>query len=391
MKKFLSLVVIGVLILCHETIVNAIDLPEVLEATDVITRANYPDINIRGRLHLDAGFHDEDNVNFGDGFNTRRSRIGLSGDLNPDWSFIIEYDFSEEDISANDVMLTRGIGGGLLKIGNFKVPMGLNELTSSTHYTFIERASNSNIIVDSRRIGVGFDYRADYYGVQTMIYGRETGGRENGDMPVGMGARSYINPVCNDDWMVHLGLSAAFENRRDYDTLQFRDRPEARVDPDIRLIDTGLIADVNATIKTGIELAFQYGPLSLETEYLMVNIDNADDPRFDGYHIQASYILTGESRGYEKGVFRGVTPENRTWGAWETAIRWSSIDLNDANINGGKQENLTLGVNYYVRENIRFMANCVFADVTGSGAEAGGDTVGDDSPVIYSIRAQYNF
>lgn len=393
MKKMVLLSA-TILISLAATVADAKGLAEYLEKKGVITDNYYPDIAVRGRLHMDAGLHDEDTVRFGDGFNARRARIGISGNLDAHWSFVLEYDFAEEDVSAADLMFAKNLGGGSLKIGQFKVPMGLNELTSSNNITFIERASNSNIVADARRIGIGFDYHERVYGVQSMVYGRSMGSREGAgdDMPIGAGGRLYANPVHNDDWMVHLGLSAAYENRRDYDSLRFRDRPEARADSDIRLIDTGSIAGVDATFKTGLELAFQQGPLSMEGEYLKVYIDNDDDPRFDGYHIQASYVLTGESRGYRNGVFRSVTPKNTKMGAWETAIRFSSVDLNDSGINGGKQENISLGVNYYAARNVRFMANIIFVDVTDSGAEAdNGAAVGDDSPNIFMLRAQYSF
>lgn len=120
----------------------------------------------------------------------------------------------------------------------------------------------------------------------------------------------------------------------------------------------------------------------------MVDIDNDnDDPTFDGYHVQASYLLTGESRSYRNGVFGGVTPANETLGAWEVAARYSHVDLNDSGVDGGEQENITLGVNYYARSNVRFMANYIFVDVEDS-LETG---IGDDSPNIFLVRAQYSF
>ncbi len=390
MKTFLFLALIAVIAFGFGDDAHATGLADYLEEKGIITEDYYPNISIRGRMHLDAGWHDEDNVDFGDGFNFRRVRLGMFGQLDPNWSFIIEYDFAEEETSANDVLLSRIIGDGIFKIGYFKVPMGLNELTSSNNMMFIERASNSNIIADSRRIGLGYDYFGNLYGLQSMIYGRAMGDESGrgSDMPMGIAARVYGNPVFTNDMSVHVGLSAAYEDRRDFDTLQFRDRPEARADSAIRLIDTGVIANINTTFKAGAELAFLRGPFSMEAEYLMVDIDNDDqDPAFDGYHIQASYVLTGESRSYRNGVFRGIAPRNRAMGAWEAAIRWSSIDLSDSGIEGGKQENLTLGINYYFTSNVRFMANCIFVDVTDS-MESG---IGDDSPNIYLLRAQYSF
>jgi hypothetical protein len=35
---------------------------------------------------------------------------------------------------------------------------------------------------------------------------------------------------------------------------------------------------------------------------------------FNGYQVQASYVVTGESRGYRNSVFRGVSPHDQSLG-----------------------------------------------------------------------------
>lgn len=350
------------------------------------------EIDLRGRVHLDAAYHVEDEVLLDDGFLNRRTRLGVSGKLD-DWSAVIEYDFADNTTTAADVMLSRKVGSGTVNIGQFKVPMGLNELTSANHITFMERSSASTMVVDARRLGVGYDYFGSNYTVQTMAYGRAIGGREAGDMPLGIGGRVTYAPEFGTG-RLHLGVSAAYENRQDYSTVRFRERPELRVDGN-RLIDTGNIVDVGSTTKLGVELAFQSGPFSVEAEYLSVDVDTDTDPTFAGFHVQTSYVLTGEARGYRNGVFRGITPDGRA-GAWEVAARFGMVDLIDGGFQGGEQETIALGVNYYATSNIRFMANYIMVDVTNSAASVGGENVppaivGNDSPNIFAMRAQFHF
>lgn len=390
MKQLLSTILIAALALLPAVDVDASKLTDALKEKGIIASDFAPDIEPRGRLQMDAGWHDEDVTKFGDGFATRRARMGLQGRLVMDWSFVIEYDFAENGTSANDVMLSRKLLGGSLNIGQFKVPIGLNELTSSNYITFIERTANSTAIVDARRIGVGYEYHAGQFGIQSMVFGRAIGGKQDGDMPMGIGARIYGNPIADGNMLIHLGASAAYENRHDYNTLRFQERPEARADAGIRLIDTGNITDVDDTLKAGLELALVYGPFSMEAEYLMADINReiGEEPTFRGYHVQTSYFLTGETREYRNGVFRGIKPKNN-WGAFEAAARWSSIDLTDSGFEGGKQENITLGLNYYATSNVRFMANFIMVDVTDRDTSkiAGGE----DSPNIFLLRAAFYF
>ncbi|TVP57692.1 MAG: porin [Halomonadaceae bacterium] len=298
----------------------------------------------------------------------------------------MEYDFAEEGVSANDVRLRYRLPAGRLIIGQTKVPMGLNELTSSNSMTFIERASNSNVIADSRRLGLSYHLSQNNYTFQTMVYSRAIGdSKQAGDSQIGAAGRFVFNPIMQGTEMLHLGASIAVEDFADQRGASFSDRPESRP-AGARLIGTGDLEDATGTFKYGLEAAYKNGPFSMEAEYLSVDVDRADnsDPSFDGYHIQASYVLTGESRSYSGGNFGGIRPSS-PGGAWEVAARFSSIDLDDSGVTGGKQENITLGLNYYANANVRFMANLIRADIEGG-------TAGEDETAnIALLRAQYSF
>lgn len=350
-----------------------------------------PEFEPRGRFHFDAAVHNEDKAELDDGFLNRRARMGVGGTIDDLWDFRIEYDFAEEGTSAADVRLRRSLPVGRLTIGQTKVPMGLNTLTSSNNMTFIERSSVSNIVTDSRRLGLHYGASSQNLLFQTSVYGRAIGDQEDGDMPLGVAGRMVLNPAMGENRMLHLGASLAYEDRRDYNDVRFRDRPEARP-AGVRLIDTGGLGDVDSTSKYGLEFAYQDGPFSIEAEYLSASVDRKDhsNPTFDGYHVQASYVLTGESRGYGGGDFGGIRPQGAA-GAWEIAARYSYVDLNDAGVQGGEQTNITLGLNYYANNNVRFMANAIFVDVKDSAAEVNGVPVGDDSPSIFLVRGQYSF
>jgi phosphate-selective porin OprO and OprP len=350
-----------------------------------------PEISLSGRVHFDAAWHDEDQVPLSDGFLNRRSRLAAQVKLDDVWSGLVDYDFAENSTTAADVFLSRKLGHGTLRIGQFKVPMGLNELTGSNAHTFIERSTPSNLIVDARRIGVGYDWFRGATGFQAMAYGRRIGTSQQGDTPLGIAGRLVYAPAVGDGALLHLAGAVAYEDYSDPGVLRFRDRPESRVDGN-RLIDTGNIADVSSTFKYGLEAAFQSGPFSVEAEYFNVDVsrDSGNEPTFDGYHIQASYVLTGEKRGYQNGVFRGVTPGSPR-GAWEIAARFSSADLIDAGFQGGTQDNITIALNYYASRNVRFMLNYILVSVEDSGAVVAGRVVGDDEPNILLGRVQFHF
>jgi phosphate-selective porin OprO and OprP len=158
-------------------------------------------------------------------------------------------------------------------------------------------------------------------------------------------------------------------------------------------VDTGNIpGDVQYFSLVGAELAGVYGPLSLQGEYIRTDVDRSvgDSLVFDGYYGYMSWFLTGESRNYkaDKGIFDILVPQKPFslttggLGAWELGTRFSEIDLNDDGVLGGRERNITAGLNWYPNAYIRFMANYIHVlDIDG------GPHDGEDLD-IFQVRAQ---
>ena len=60
------------------------------------------------------------------------------------------------------------------------------------------------------------------------------------------------------------------------------------------------------------------------------------------------------------------------YGGWELAVRYDEIDLEDANVAGGEQGTLVVGVNWLLNPNTRVMFNYFRVDVDG-GPQQGGN------------------
>lgn len=328
----------------------------------------------------------------GAGVEFRRARLYTSGTVYGTVDFKAQYDFAGGDADFKDVYLglKKVPGVGHIKVGHSKEPFSLEELTSSKYITFMER-SLPNAFAPGRNTGfklhnaalderltwaVGYFYNTDGFGETFEDYSNTN-----------LTARVTGLPLYGDKGkrLLHLGLSYSNQSRDEaHTTVRFRERPEAHMASD-RLVDTGGIAADGVSLIDP-EVALVFGPFSVQGEYMKASVDSTaqNDPGFSGYYVYASYFITGEHRRYKtsSGSFSRVKPRNNFHskkggaGAWEIAVRLSSLDLNDEGISGGKEDNTTVGVNWYLNPNTRVMLNYVNADLEErTGVDEGSVTI----------------
>jgi phosphate-selective porin OprO/OprP len=145
---------------------------------------------------------------------------------------------------------------------------------------------------------------------------------------------------------LHLGVGL----RRvgpDAGMIRLSGRPESNVAD--RFVDTGeFAADYAGSLS--IESVWQHGPVALTYEqvFARAGAPASGNPEFGGRYLMVSWMLTGESRAYNRalGYAGAVIPERRT-GAFELVARVSQLDLEDEAIAGGELDKFYLGLNWW--------------------------------------------
>ena len=145
---------------------------------------------------------------------------------------------------------------------------------------------------------------------------------------------------------MHVGLSSRRVGA-DNDTMRYKGRPESNVTDNY--VDTGNLPGEDAW-HLGLEGLWDEGPVSVLTEYARawVNSTGTRDPAFLGYYVTGSWVLTGETRPYDRtvGYARRVIPTGR-WGAPELVFRFSHVDLDDGIVHGGTFDRTYVGLNWW--------------------------------------------
>jgi phosphate-selective porin OprO/OprP len=274
----------------------------------------------------------------------------------------------EPDDSAlrmTDLAFTADLGKyGDLTLGKTKEPIHLARIMPGDGVLLMERAS-MDALVPSR--GTGFKLHNTALNQNlTWTVGWFSdffaSGNSTRDLHKQFTGRITGTPVYEDKGreLIHLGL-AYRHAQASSDMLRFREPPEAHTAPDF--IDTGEFpADKSRTIN--LEFGMVEGPWSIQAEYLKMYVSSPErgDPRFNGWYLAGSWILTGESRSYQRkgGFFYKVSPNNpvgRGKGAFELVFRYSDTDFTDRQVYGGEFQRWSVGANWFATDQWRLEAN----------------------------------
>ena len=342
------------------------------------------------RLHLDWAFFDVDkdiDDAFGesdDDIEARRQFIEFGGVLNRRVEFMAQFNFADEfDVRDLYVGFLRLPLASSMRVGHIREPFGLEMMTSSNDITFMER-SLTTPFTPNRNLGFLLHRRFTQARRIYSAVGIFEDTKQNPDfseMESALGEGNWILTArvtglayTNEDrsQFLHLGLAASFRNPPD-DVRRFRERPESGLAE--RFVDTGDF-NVEKELRLGSEAAWVMGPLSLQGEFIL-NANGESDHidfqhrLFPAFYVMTSYVLTGEQRRYREqvGAFGRVHPDNpfplEGWGAWEVAARYSYLDLDSRDVQGGVLHDWTLGVNWYLNHYFRAMFNYVLTHPEG--------------------------
>ena len=140
--------------------------------------------------------------------------------------------------------------------------------------------------------------------------------------------------------------------------ITLKSRPESNPAPQI--INTGSFSADHST-HIGGEIYYSTGRLLIGSEVMMHNFNSKDseDHKFFGGDVVVTYLFTETRRPYNTtGSIFGFVPVKKSvfkggWGEWEAVLRYSTLDLDDGSIHGGKFWRITPMVNWYMTKAMR--------------------------------------
>jgi phosphate-selective porin OprO/OprP len=333
-----------------------------------------------GRAELDYAHYSSGSAKNDSGFRVRSLRAGLANTYKYNISAKAEFDFTDGDSNFADLYARySNKRWGLFTLGNQKVAQTLVNQTSRISRTFMEEPLPAEAFGLGRRLAVGWDLHKKKGGLHVTLFGPDLNG-SIGDK--GLAGRIYLNPSRSKLSVFHIGASYVAENMSR--KTRFYSHPESRVTSE-RFVDTGIHEHINKQNIGALEIAGARKSFMFRGEFFRTHWqrEKLNNPVFSGFYLQASWALTGESFNYVQGKFLRIRP-TKPRGAWETAIRFSKVDLNDDDIKGGEEKNLSFAINWYSPGNqFRMMCNVILVKTD--------EFAGEESPTIFQLRGQFHW
>lgn len=347
---------------------------------------NNKSLNVGGRIMFDNAFFKESDL-LNKSFDTEQSTSGnqfrrlflyASGELQTNIEYKLQVNLIDGQVGLRDAFI--GFKNipliGSVRFGQVKEPIRLSVLNSSNYLTFLERSFHTNFL-PIRNSGVLFmnDYFNHELSYQLGLF--RNSDKNTGDDKVSQNgfvttARLTLMPIQNNEQFLHLGLAGSY---RKYDSGVYNvlNKPESNLSNISYVAVTDLTNVIHVNIYNA-EFAYSYHSLNFQGEYLLAHVNKTlNSNQFHTFYGQFGWFLTGEYKTIKdsySGFNRVKSNQNigvNTKGAWELALRYSYVDMTSADVFGGVQKDITLGLNWYLNPHTRFMFNQVYADVVSKG------------------------
>jgi len=355
----------------------------------VVPRASELKLVLGGFIQVN--FEDSDAFafqgNFGlsaikDRFRLRRARVNLTGDFAEQFDFKVEGDFGQGDginsnrtaFSGTDIWLNwHQFPGAQIKVGQWKAPFGLDQLTADTSLYTIERTLPTGAITPDRQIGAQLwgkpftniwpeqkDLLTYYAGIFNGN-GKNTTVNDNNDfMYVGRLESTLFQDVFGKGSFLKLGGDVL--NSRDDKGVNISQSGNLLVNADGSLSPFTLPGADERTAWS-VDAWLKVGPFDLIGEYLQEKVNgrtvNGVPPGFadfttDGFYVTGGYFLIPKKL--------------------QAVVQWQ--DLNPGQKGDDALYSILGGLNYYIHgDDLKVMVNYIhtWSDFRQANPEFGQD------------------
>ncbi|MBF0378945.1 MAG: hypothetical protein HQK72_15915 [Desulfamplus sp.] len=311
------------------------------------------ELRLGGSFQSDYRYYEEDE-RADNRFDIRRARLIFNGQLTQWFRFGMEYEFQGNETSnLIDAYGEAVYGTSGLRFGQFQEPFSLEALEKNSAILFAERSIGS-YLSPSRDVGAML-YSSIFQDSLHLFAGLFNGDGDDGSArgnehdepevaarvvfsPFKLIESSHINITPIQSLQIGFSGTVVEADNLNID-LRVKSSGMAGTSRNIYELTHntkfGVIQDVGQRVRTGIEAAWAYGPLSIQAEKIDFTYSDLDpagssptsDADFSSWYVSGAWSLTGEYQSLSQGVLKPIypnhffNPSEKTWGAFVVAAR----------------------------------------------------------------------
>ena len=365
------------------------------------------DIRVQGDAAVFFGY-DKNLTEIGNGMLMRRTRFAVKAQLDKNWYGELDTDWTSGTPEIKDAYIAfTGVKNLEIKAGNFKENFSIQRNTTSRYLQFMERPMVT-YLAPSRHMGINVKYSLPALWASAGVFGPaledaetqtaiEDGNKDYGlDCGLSYTGKIVYRPLHKmKDASLHIGAAVSYRNPKTsstdgYNAVRYSTRNTTAINRK-KFLDTDAIQYLNNELAWTFELAGHYKGLRYEGAYIARKpfVDEAKweakvgaAPEFTpawGWYVQAGYLLFGGNQNYDAGGAKYTRTNNgKSWGDIELCARVEYCDFNISKyVMGGSAYAYSLGLNFHVTRNVKFVINYQYNDndifANAKGAQDGTD------------------
>ena len=365
-------------------------------------------LRLEGVLQVDSRtFFQSPGVVGNDSLLVRRARPILEGTVYRDFDFLFVPDFGGTSApQIYDAYVNYRYSPALqLQAGKFKSPVGLEQLVLDRDVALNERGLPTDL-VPNRDIGFElhgdlFDKRLSYAaGIFNGVGDARLSNNAAFDDDKAFEGRVFLEPFRKADIPaiqgLGFGVSGSYESFQKTNTTGLPNTTGGTL-PGYFTVGQEQFFAYNPTGKAAVvadgdlwrlspQGYYYYGPFGLLWEYVISDqgvgrtvTAPAASARLENraWQVQGSWVITGEPAAYAGGVVprHPFNPLAGDWGAWQLVGRYSELDIDpdafplfsDPTTSARRAQEWSLGLNWWLNHNLRFMTSFSHTTFTGGG------------------------
>lgn len=307
-------------------------------------------------------------------FLIRRARLAATGYFQEKFRYMLYARFDQGKAQLNEAFVeSRHLPFAKIRIGQFKVPFSLANLTSSTQLDVMDRSLIIDNFAPDYDIGImvfGKFWQEHFDYAVGVFNGRGRNVQENNRAKDIIG-HLVIAPfsTLNIQFLESLHLAGSISSGYRHDDLSQGSYQTSIGTPFFSFGDS--ILQEGRLKRRGVDLDWIRGSTSVKAEYLKAERQNISETEgtthliAKGFYATLTQFLTGEQKGRNSAVKpkSNLDPQRGDWGAFELVARYEQLQLSQQILSEGLAtgihdlRSISAGLNWYPNDDIKLVIN----------------------------------